>query len=50
MTDNSTGEDAESSGKNQQSESNLTELLTDGFMEAFAPNLENLQERLGELT
>lgn len=49
MTDNK-GEDAETSGENQDSESNLTEILTDGFMDSFIPSLENLQGRLGELT
>lgn len=49
MTDNK-GEDAETGGENQDSESNLTEILTDGFMDSFIPSLENLQGRLGELT
>lgn len=50
MSDNCAGEDAETGDRNLQSESNLTEALTNGFLEAFAPGLENLKERLGELT
>lgn len=34
----------------QETESTLTDILTDGFMESFVPGLENLQGRLGELT
>lgn len=48
MTD--TVEDAETGGKGQETRGNLTEILTDGFMESFVPGLENLQGRLGELT
>lgn len=51
MTDINTMEDTEETGgENQDSGSNLTEMLTDGFMESFIPGLENLQGRLGELT
>lgn len=49
MSDN-TVEDAETGGKSEDSGSNLTEILTDGFMDSFIPGLENLQGRLGELT
>lgn len=49
MTDK-TVEGAESCQNNQDSRSNLPEILTDGFMESFIPSLENLQGRLGELT
>lgn len=50
MSDNCAGEDAETGDRNLQSENNLTEALTNGFLDAFAPGLENLKERLGELT
>ena len=40
-------EDAETG---QETGGNLTDILTEGFMESFAPGLENLQGRLGELT
>ena len=43
-------EDAETGGKGHETGGNLTEILTDGFMESFIPGLENLQGRLGELT
>ena len=44
MTDATEG--AETGGKGRD----LTDILTDGFMESFVPGLENLQGRLGELT
>lgn len=50
MTDNTVVEDAESSGNDKGSGGDVTETLTNGFMDSFIPNLENLQERLGELT
>lgn len=40
-------EDAET---RQEIGGNLTDILTEGFMESFVPGLENLQGRLGELT
>lgn len=40
-------EDAETG---EETGGNLTDILTDGFMESFVPGLENLQGRLGELT
>lgn len=50
MSDNCAVKDSETREKNHHSESNLTETLTDGFLDAFVPSLENLKERLGELT
>ena len=43
-------EDAETGGKGQETGGNLTDILTDGFMESFVPGLENLEGRLAELT
>lgn len=40
-------EDAETG---EETGGNLTDILTEGFMESFVPGLENLQGRLGELT
>lgn len=47
MTENTIGDDAEISA---DSGSDVNEILTDGFMEKFMPSLENIQEKLGELT
>lgn len=33
-----------------ESNADITEILTEGFMQSFVPNMESLQGRLGELT
>ena len=50
MTDNTEVENSETSGTIKESGVDVSEILTDGFMESFLPSLENLQDRLGELT
>lgn len=50
MTDNTEVENSEASGTIKESGVDVSEFLTDGFMESFLPSLENLQDRLGELT
>ena len=50
MTENTVAENADTSGENKESGVDVNEILTDGFMYYFTPNLENIQERLGELT
>ena len=47
MTDVHVVEDAETG---EETGRNLTDILTEGFMESFVPGLENLEGRLGELT
>lgn len=47
MTENTIGDDTEIIA---DSGSDVNEILTDGFMEKFMPSLENIQEKLGELT
>lgn len=50
MTENTAAENADTIGENKESGVDVNEILTDGFMDYFTPNLENIQERLGELT
>ena len=40
---------ADSSIESKES-ADITEILTEGFMQSFVPNMESLQGRLGELT
>ena len=49
MTDTDTAVKDAERGKNRESE-DITEVLTDGLMASFIPNMENLQGRLDELT
>lgn len=48
MSDNCVGEDVEIGDRNLWSESNLIEVLINGFLDVFVFGLENLKEWFGE--
>lgn len=49
MSNETAVDDADSSIESKES-ADITEILTEGFMQSFVPNMESLQGRLGELT
>ena len=49
MSNETAVDDADSSIESKESV-DITEILTEGFMQSFVPNMESLQGRLGELT
>ncbi|XP_068710987.1 biogenesis of lysosome-related organelles complex 1 subunit 6-like [Montipora foliosa] len=50
MSKSTEEEGPEAYGKNEDSGDDVKEMLTDGFMDYFMPSLENVQDRLSELT
>ncbi|XP_067038729.1 biogenesis of lysosome-related organelles complex 1 subunit 6-like [Acropora muricata] len=50
MNENKEEEVEENGGKKEEKRDDVQEMLMDGFMHYFMPNLENIQEKIGELT